>query len=132
MSALCCCPSSISSADHAVAHPQSCLEECLWRSCRGVLPALTMQLSLDSCQKRFLRTHKKVDLAPHTVVGLVVQVRNTEKFPHALDFDSLGPLFRVSKQGPCFTAIDEDGSDKSLVQLELACKAYGVVPPDPV
>ena len=31
-------------------------------------------LSLDSCQ-RFLWTHEEIDLAPHPVVGLVLQVR---------------------------------------------------------
>ena len=36
--------------------------------------------SLDSCQKRFLWTHKEVDLAPHPVVGLVLQVGDAEKF----------------------------------------------------
>ena len=30
--------------------------------------------SLGNCQKRFLWTHKEVDLAPHPVVGLVFQV----------------------------------------------------------
>ena len=67
----------------------------------------------------------------HPVVGLVLQVGDTEKFPQALAFESLDPLFRVSKQAPCFTAI-EDGGDKRLVELELACKADGVAPPDPV
>ena len=41
-------------------------------------------------------------------------------------------FFRVSKLGPCFTAIEEDGGDKRLVQLELACEADSVEPPDPV
>ena len=45
--------------------------------------------SLDSCQKRFLRTHEAVDLAPHPVVGLVPQVGNAEKFPQVLGFESL-------------------------------------------
>ena len=81
--------------------------------------------SLDSCQKRFPWTHKEVDLALHSDVGLVLQVGDTEKFLHALGFESLDP-FSVSKQGPCFTAVHEDGGDKSLVELELACKAYGV------
>ena len=31
--------------------------------------------SLDSCQKTFLRAHKKVDLAPHHVVGLIPPIR---------------------------------------------------------
>ena len=49
--------------------------------------------SLDSCQKRFLWTHKEVDLAPHPVVGLVLQVGDTEKFPQALGLGSLDPVF---------------------------------------
>ena len=86
---------------------------------------------LGSCQKRFLWTHKEVDLVPHTVVGLVLQVGVAEKFPQALGFESLNLFFRVGKQGPCFTAIEENGGDKRLVELELACKADGVVPPSP-
>ena len=34
--------------------------------------------SPDSCQKRFLWTHKEVDLAPHPVSGPVLQVGETE------------------------------------------------------
>ena len=49
-------------------------------------------LSPDNCQKRFLWTHKKVDLALHTVVGLVLQVGDAEKFPRALGFESLDPF----------------------------------------
>ena len=29
-------------------------------------------------------------------------------------------FFRVSKLGPCFTAVEEDGGNKRLVDLELA------------
>ena len=48
--------------------------------------------SLDSCQKRFLWTHKEVDLVPH-VVGLVFKVRgDAEKFSKALGFKSLDVL----------------------------------------
>ena len=43
-------------------------------------------LSLDSCQKRILWTHKEVDLALHPVVGLVLQVGNAGKFPQTLFF----------------------------------------------
>ena len=50
-------------------------------------------LSLDSCQKRFLWTRKEVDLAPHPVAGLVLQVGDTEKFSHAFGFESLDPFF---------------------------------------
>ena len=89
-------------------------------------------LFLGSCQKRFLWTHKEVDLALHPVAGLVLQVGDMEKLPCALGFESLDPFFRVNKQGPCFTALQEGGSDKRLVEFELACKADGVPPPDPV
>ena len=70
--------------------------------------------SLDSCQKRSLWTHKEVDLAPHPVVGLVLQVGDAEKFPQALCLDSLHPFLRVSKQGPCLTAVEED-SDRTNI-----------------
>ena len=40
--------------------------------------------SLYNCKKRFLRTHQEVDLAPHPVVGLMLQVGDTKKSPHAL------------------------------------------------
>ena len=83
--------------------------------------------SPDSCQKRFQYTHKEVDLAPHPVVDLVSQAGDAEKFLKHLVSKAwiIFFFFRISKQGPCFTAIDEDGGDKRLVQLELACKADG-------
>ena len=62
-------------------------------------------------RKKFLWTHKEVDLASRPVVGLVLQAEDTE------NFGSLYPFFRVSKQGPCFTAIEEDEGDKRLVKL---------------
>ena len=49
--------------------------------------------SLDSCQKRFLWTHKEVDLAAHPVVGLMLKVGDMEKLPHVLGFESLDPFF---------------------------------------
>ena len=88
--------------------------------------------SHDSCQKRFLRTHKEVDLVLHPVLGLVLQERGAEKFPQAPGFEGLDPFLRVGEQGPCFTAMDDDEGDKKLLEVELACKADGVAPPDPV
>ena len=46
--------------------------------------------SLDSCQERSLWTHKEVDLAPHLVVGLLLQVGDTI----ALGLESTG--FRLT------------------------------------
>ena len=45
-----------------------------------------------SYQKRFLWTHKKVDMAPHPVVSLVLQV-DAVKFHQALGFESLDSFF---------------------------------------
>ena len=90
-------------------------------------------LSLDRCQKRFLLAHKKVDLVPQPVLGLVLQVGDTEKFLQALGLESLDPFLRVSKQGSCLSPCQEKNKgDKRLLQLELACEADGSAPPDPV
>ena len=67
--------------------------------------------SLDNCQKRFLLTHEELDLAPHPVVGLVGAM---EKFPQTLGFESFDPFLRVSKQDPCFTAVEQDRDDKHV------------------
>ena len=44
------------------------------------MPELCKFPSLDNCQKRFLWTHKEVDLAPHPVIGLVRQVGSRRIF----------------------------------------------------
>ena len=88
--------------------------------------------SLDSCQNRLLQAHKEVDLAPHPVVRLVLQVADAERFPQAFGFKGLDLVFSVSKQGLCFTAIEEDGGNKRLVQLEHAVEAHGIAQSDPV
>ena len=59
-------------------------------------------LSLDSCKKRFLWTHKEVDLAPHPNAGLVLQVADVEKFPQSLGFESLDPFFHSQPTGSMF------------------------------
>ena len=50
--------------------------------------------SLDSCQKRFLCSHKEVDFVPHPVAVLVLQGGDLEKFPQALGLKSLHLLLR--------------------------------------
>ena len=54
---------------------------------------------LDSCQKRFFWTHKKVALTPYPVVGLVLPVGDAERFPQALGLRSLDPFLRVKQVG---------------------------------
>ena len=73
-------------------------------------------------QVSFMWTHKEADLVPHPVVGLMLQVGDAEMFPHALGFESLDSFVRVSKQGPCFKAVEEDRGDKRRVELELQFK----------
>ena len=46
MSTLWCCLSSVSSANHGVAHPPSCPERWLWRGRCGMWHAQTMQVSI--------------------------------------------------------------------------------------
>ena len=128
MSAFRCCPSSIASP---------ILQGALKDGFGEAVVACDMSEpckfpSLDSCRKRFLWTHKQVDLAPPPFVGLVLQVGDAEKFPQAYGFENLGPFFRVSTQGPCSIDIEEDGGGKRFVQLEFACEADDVAPPDPV
>ena len=58
-------------------------------------------------------------------------VGDTEKF--VMHFVSKAWTFFFSQQvGSVFTAIEEDGGDKRLVELELTCEADSVAPPDPV
>ena len=77
-------------------------------------------------------THKEVDLALHPVVRLVLKEEMQRRFLRRVVSQTWILFFRVSKQGPCFTAIEEDGGDKRFVQLELAREADGAAPPDPV
>ena len=50
-----------------------------------------------------------------------------------LVLEMLLTFFRVSnKQGPCLTAMKENGGDKRLEQLELSCKVDGVASPGPL
>ena len=89
------------------------------------MPELGEFPPLDSRQKRFLWVHKKLDLAPHPVFGHVLRAGDAEKFPQALGLKSLDPFLRVSKQGPCLTAIEEDGDNGRRVQLGLSARGRG-------
>ena len=113
MSTLSCSPFSISSAEHVSPAPQGALKDGFGESVvTRDMPEPCKFPSLDSCQKRFLWTHKGVDLAPHPVVGLVLQVGDAERFPQALGFEGLDPFLTVSKKyGPCFIAEEKDGGD---------------------
>ena len=53
----------------AFSSPQSALKDGFVVACD--MPEPCKLPSLDSCQKRFLRTRKKVDLAPHLNIGLM-------------------------------------------------------------
>ena len=53
----------------------------------------------------------------------MLQVGDAERFPLALGFESLDLFLTDNKQGRCFTAIEEDGDDKRLVELAIVCEA---------
>ena len=80
--------------------------------------------SLGSCQKMWT-------LAPHLVVGLVLQVGGAQTFPHTVGFESRDRFFQSQEAGTMFHSLEEDGGGKRLVKLEPACKADGIAPPDP-
>ena len=87
---------------------------------------------LTVARQRFLWTHKEVDLVPRPVIGLVLQVGDNSVVSSGIWVRKSAFFFSVSKQGPCFTTVEEDGGDKRHVELEFACKAYRVAPLDPV
>ena len=94
MSTLCCCPASIPLLTMASPTLQGALKDGSGEAVVAHdMPEPYKFPYLDSCQKRFLWTHKEVDLAPHPVIGLVLQVGAAEKFPHARGFKSLDPFF---------------------------------------
>ena len=62
----------------------------------------------------------------HSVVGLVFQVGDTEKFHQAHGLESLELFVRVSQQDPCLTNREENG-DKGLEQPELNVKLMDIV-----
>ena len=64
----------------------------------------------------------KIDflVGPHEPLDATVKRRKLAWFEHLTRHDSLSK------------AMEEDGGDKRLVELELACEVDGVAPPDPV
>ena len=103
------------SADHGVAHLPRCFGEAVV-ACD--MPETCECPPLGGCWKRVLWAHKEVGTAAHPVFGLVLQVGEVSS-------ESLDHFLGVSKQGPCLTAIEQDGDDKRLLLFELACQANG-------
>ena len=74
-------------------------------------------------------TRKLIGLAPHPVVGLVLQTGDAEKFPQALGFECLVLFFfffQSQPAGSLFQAQRRMEVTKRLVVLELSRKADGV------
>ena len=65
------------------------------------------------------RPTTKLILLQTGVTGLVLYVEHMDTFPQALSHERLDLFLEVSKQGQRLTAIEEDGGNKRLVQLEL-------------
>ena len=54
----------------------------------------------------------------------MLQVGDAEKLPKALGFENLNPFLRVSKQGPCFTAMKDR---QVLFSLAIAAIAEAIL-----
>ena len=60
------------------------------------MPLISKLPSLDCCQKKFLWARKEVDIAQYSIIGLVIQVEDAEKFPQALFYcESLDPFLII-------------------------------------
>ena len=94
MSPLWCCSSSISSANHGIAHPLRWSEGWFGEAVLVCdVPKPCKFPSIYSCQNKFMWIHKAVDLAPNPVIGLVLQIGDEEKFSQALGLKSLDLFF---------------------------------------
>ena len=54
-----------------------------------MIPWGGQDVKLQDLSKNYLWAHKELDLAPHPVAVLVLQVGDAKKFPPVLGFDSL-------------------------------------------
>ena len=110
MSTLWCCPSSISFAHHSVADPW-CPESWFWRGYHGMGHAQSMQVSI------FWQLPEEVPVNPQG--GWSCSTPSRWSYPPNRRYGEVSSctwnpgsfFFSVSKQGPRFTAIEEDGSD---------------------
>ena len=68
---------------------------------------------------------KEIDLAPHPVVGLVLQEGEAEKSYPALSLESLGHFLGVRMQGSCLAVIEQDGDATRDLYKELS-KGYKI------
>ena len=103
MSALWCCPSSISSSNHSTAHHSPRYPEGrFWRCSSGAWHTKTMQVPISSRLPEEDSFHKEVDFALHPAVGLMLQVGDMEKFLQVLDFKSLDPFYQNQQAGFIF------------------------------
>ena len=96
------------------------------------MPGPCKFLSLDSCQRRFLWIHKEVGIAPHPVVGLMLQVGDREKFLTASRQTLF--IFYFLKLFDCYTFLYELGVyflTRSENTQMLTRNAVSVGPPSP-
>ena len=96
MSTFWCCPSSISSADHGIAHPARCPEGWFWRGCRGVWHVRIMQVSFS------WQLPEAVPVDPQGSWSCSAPSRWS-----CVPSRRFGA--RICKQGPCSRALGEDG-----------------------
>ena len=82
--------------------------------------------SLDSCQEKFLWTYKEADLAPHPVVGRVLQVGDKRKVSSGAWFRKPGYFFSEVAGMVHVSQPEENGGNRRLVALELGKDMTGL------
>ena len=66
------------------------------------MPVSCKFASFDNFQKSLLWTHKDADHALRRVLGLMLQIGDTQKFPHALAFKSQDHFSQSQQAGSMF------------------------------
>ena len=108
-------------ANHGIIYPQRCPKGRFWRGCHGVTCLNHASFCLLTAAERGScgLTRKLILLRTQSLV-LCCKQELRRSFLEHWGSKAWILFFRVSMQGPCFTAIEEDGGDKRFMQLELA------------
>ena len=85
--------------------------------------------SLDSCQKRFLQTHKEVNLVPHPVVGLTSPSKRCGEVSSGT-WSGKPDSFSQSQQVWTFLQLDKEKRNETCTFLKLLQKVIMVSSPN--
>ena len=104
------------------------LERLLWRD----MPELWEFPPLDSCQERILWAHKEMDLAPHTVVGLVLLQEVQRSFLGHLVSTAWTPFSELARRLDVLQLERTIAMTRDSFKLNFVFKADGIALPNSV